>query len=60
MSSRNARTTRIALAMLGVALIVSTVIWVWSLTGWLFLPALGLAILVLAYRGRPPGQRFVI
>src|SRR5687767_5396974 len=40
-SSRSATTTRNALAALGIALILSTAIWVRSLTGWLVLPALG-------------------
>jgi len=59
-SSRSATATRNALAMLGVALILSTLIWVRSLTGWLVLPALGIAIVVLALRGPPTWQRFVI
>jgi hypothetical protein len=59
-SSRSASATRNALAVLGVALIVSTMIWVRSLTGWLVLPALGLAIAGLALRGSPPWRRFAI
>ena len=50
-SSRSPTATRNALAVLGVALILSTLIWVRSLTGWLVLPALGIAIVVLALRG---------
>lgn len=60
MSSRAPAATRIALAVLGAALIISTFIWVRSLTGWLVLPALGIAILLLAGRGSPAGQSFVI
>lgn len=59
-ASRTADTTRIALTILGGALIVSTMIWVRSLTGWLFLPPLGLAIILLAHRGPSPLQGFVI
>jgi hypothetical protein len=58
--SRSATATRNALAVLGVALILSTMIWVRSLTGWLVLPALGVAIAALALRGSVPWQRFVI
>lgn len=59
-ASRSAKATRTALTVLGAALIVSTVIWVRSLIGWIFLPALGLGILVLALRGSQPWQRFGI
>ena len=59
-ASRSPTATRNALAALGAALIVSTLIWVRSPTGWLVLPALGIAIVVLALRGSLPRQRFVI
>jgi hypothetical protein len=59
-SSRTPTATRNALAVLGIALLASTLIWVRSLTGWLILPALGLAILALALRGSPAFQRFAI
>jgi hypothetical protein len=59
-SSRAPTATRNALAVLGLALILSTMIWVRSLTGWLVLPALGIAIVGLAQWGSPPWQRFVI
>jgi hypothetical protein len=59
-ASRTARTSSVALTLLGTALIVSTVIWVRSLTGWLFLPALGAAIFVLARSGSVSLQRFVV
>lgn len=59
-SSRSPTATRNALAVLGAALILSTLIWVRSLTGWLVLPALGVAIVLLALRGPPPWQSFVI
>ena len=56
-ASRDIRSARHALSVLGVALILSTVIWVRSLTGWIVLPRLGIAILALAYRGTPSRQR---
>lgn len=59
-ASRNARSTRNSLSVLGAALILSTVIWVRSLTGWIVLPGLGIAILALAHRGAPPQQRLGI
>jgi hypothetical protein len=59
-SSRSATATRNALAVLGVALILSTLIWVRSLTGWLVLPALGIAIVLLALRGSRSWQSFII
>jgi hypothetical protein len=59
-SSRSPSATRNALAVLGVTLIVSTAIWVRSPTGWLVLPALGIAIVLLALRGPPPWRSFVI
>ena len=58
--SRSHAATRYALGVLGLALILSTFIWVRSLTGWLVLPALGLAIGLLAQWGSLPWQRFVI
>lgn len=59
-SSRSPTATRNALAVLGAALILSTLIWVRSLTGWLVLPALGIAIGLLALRGSQRLQSFVI
>jgi hypothetical protein len=59
-SSRSPAATRGALAALGVALVASTLIWVRSPTGWLVLPALGIAIAGLALRGSPAWRRFVI
>ena len=44
----------------GAALIVSTAIWVRSLTGWLVLPAMGLAILAIARMASADQQRFAI
>ena len=60
LASRSPAATRNALAALGAALILSTLIWVRSPTGWLVLPALGAAILLLALRGPPPWRSFAI
>jgi hypothetical protein len=59
-ASRSRAATQGALAALGVALVVSTLIWVRSPTGWLVLPALGIAIVLLALRGSAPWRRFVV
>lgn len=59
-ASRSDKTTRAALILLGAALVVSTIIWVRSFTGWLILPALGIAVLALALRGTAAQQRFAI
>ncbi|HEX2763993.1 MAG TPA: M50 family metallopeptidase [Allosphingosinicella sp.] len=59
-AARSAAATRYALAALGVALLVSTMIWVRSPTGWLVLPALGMAIVLLALQGFVPWRRFAI
>ena len=59
-SSRSPTATRNALAVLGAALVLSTMIWVRSLAGWLVLPALGMAIVLLALRGSEPWRRFAI
>jgi Peptidase M50B-like len=59
-ASRSPAAARNALAVLGAALVASTLIWVRSPTGWLVLPALGMAIVLLALRGSPPLRRFVI
>tara|TARA_B100000678_G_scaffold142546_1_gene118910 strand:+ start:238 stop:954 length:717 start_codon:yes stop_codon:yes gene_type:complete len=59
-SSRTLNATRIALAVLGAALLVTTAIWVRSTTGWLVLPLSGLAILAIARIANPSQQRFAI
>ncbi len=59
-ASRSEQNTRIALIVLGAALMISTFIWVRSLTGWLVLPPLGVAILALARFGAGPQQRLGI
>ena len=59
-ASRSRRATRIALGVLAAALLVSTLIWVRSLVGWLVLPAFALALIVVLWRGTPRTQDFVI
>jgi hypothetical protein len=59
-ASRTDKPTRAALTVVGLALIISTVIWVRTHTGWLVLPALGIAILALAWRGTAAQRRFGI
>ncbi|HEX8241748.1 MAG TPA: M50 family metallopeptidase [Allosphingosinicella sp.] len=59
-ASRSLTATRNALAILGAALVLSTLVWVRSPTGWLVLPALGIAIVALALRGSPAWRGFVI
>lgn len=59
-SSRSLRGTRIALAVLGAALLVSAAIWVRSLTGMVVLPLVGIAILAIARRANADQQRFAI
>lgn len=59
-ASRSPAATRNALAVLGAALVASTLIWVRSPVGWLVLPALGVGIAALALRGSVPWQRFAI
>jgi hypothetical protein len=60
LASRSPAATRNALAVLGAALVLSTLIWVRSPTGWLVLPALGMAIAALALRGSAAWQGFAI
>ncbi len=59
-ASRTEEASRIALGIVGAALLVTTAIWVRSLTGWLVLPALGVASLALAIRGTAAQQGFAI
>ena len=59
-ASRTEKATRAALAIVGLALIITTVIWVRTFTGWLVLPALGTAILALAWRGSADQRHFGI
>ena len=59
-SSRTLKGTRIALAVLGAALLLTTAIWVRSVTGWLVLPIAGIAILAIARNATADQQRFAI
>lgn len=60
LASRSQELTRSALLTLGLALIISTAIWVRSLTGWLVLPLLGVMILTVALKGSATHQRLAI
>lgn len=60
LASRHHDTTRSALLLLGFALLISTAIWVRSLTGWLVLPLLGVLVLNLALRGSATHQQIGI
>lgn len=60
LSSRRSQATKLALVGLGVTLLVSTLIWVRSTTGWIILPAFGATLLVLAFYGRPDHRRFAV
>lgn len=59
-SSRTTASARLALELLGWALIVSTVIWVRSLVGWIALPGLGVIIIGLERFGRPSLHRIAV
>jgi hypothetical protein len=60
LASRHKDTTRSALLVLGLSLLLSTAIWVRSLTGWIVLPIMGILILALAVRGSATHQRLAI
>lgn len=59
-ASRSRRATRIALGVLAGALLLSTLIWVRSVVGWLVLPGFALALMVVLWRGTSRMQDFVI
>lgn len=59
-ASRSRRATRIALLGVAAALVVSTLIWVRSLTGWLVLPAFALAAFYIATRASAKWQRISV
>jgi len=59
-ASRTRRATRAVLAVLAAALVVSTLIWVRSLVGWIVLPLIALALLIVLMRGSPKVQDFSI
>ena len=60
LAARTRKATRLALVLLGLALVLSTLIWVRSTTGWVVLPALGAACLALAFYGREQHRRFAV
>ena len=60
MASRTPSRTRQALALLGVLLIASTVVWVRSMVGWAVLPVMGAGIMLLAIKGGRWIQRLAI
>lgn len=59
-ASRNRRSTRIALFVLGAALVISSLVWVRTPVGLVVLPLLGAAILAAARFGSTAHQRFAI
>lgn len=60
LASRTHRSTKAALVLLGAALLGSTLIWVRSTTGWMVLPLLGGASLLLAFYAKEPHRRFAV
>lgn len=60
MASRRERGTHWALGILGAALLLSTLVWVRSITGWLVLVPAGLVILGIAVRAGAETQRLVL
>ncbi|MGE3692321.1 MAG: M50 family metallopeptidase [Novosphingobium sp.] len=60
LASRNPKATRSALSGLAIALILTTLIWVRSLVGWIVLPAMAIGLLAIVLRGSPKLQDFVI
>lgn len=56
-ASRSRRATRLALLGLAAALLVTTLIWVRSLAGWIVLPLFAAAALYIAARGNAKWQR---
>ncbi len=59
-ASRTEGATRAALTVTGLALLISTIIWVRTSIGWLVLPVLGIAILALGWWGTAAQQRLGI
>lgn len=60
MASRNRAASRAMLAGLAAVLLVSTLIWVRSLVGWIVLPAIAVGLLAVIMRGSFKLQDFVI
>jgi len=59
-ATRSRRATKAALAALTAVLILSAIIWVRSLVGWIVLPLIALALLVVLRRGSGKVQEFTI
>lgn len=60
LASRSERSASRAMTVLGVALLVSTLVWVRSIAGWAALPALGFSILAIATYARPSHRRLAV
>jgi hypothetical protein len=59
-ASRSRRATRAVLAVLAAVLLLSTLVWVRSLAGWIVLPLIGVALLAVVLRGSAKVQGFAI
>lgn len=59
-AARSRRATRLVLLGLGAALLVSTLIWVRSIAGWIVLPLFAVAALYIAARGSEKWQRIAV
>lgn len=59
-ASRSEKSSRLALEILGWAIILSTLIWVRSLAGWVVLPAVGFTILAVDRFGSPSQHRLAV
>lgn len=59
-ASRSRRATRLALLGLAAALLVSTLIWVRSVAGWVVLPLFAAAAMYIALRGSQKFQRIAV
>ncbi|MBX7481370.1 M50 family metallopeptidase [Qipengyuania qiaonensis] len=59
-ASRSRRATRIVLLGLGAALVLSTLIWVRSVAGWVVLPIFAAASFYIALRGNEKWQRIAV
>lgn len=60
LASRKEDTTKSALLLLKLTLLISTAIWVRSITGWIVLPLMGVSVLALALLGSATHQRLAI
>jgi hypothetical protein len=60
LASRRVSTTRNALAVLGIVLIASSLVWVRSFVGLTVLPLIGVTVLLIAWRSSAEAQQFTI